>query len=224
MKSVLIVLLLLCALSGSTLAQQCGPSCPVCSGAGSNPGALLPQKSITFSALSIPAADEERLVFNTKVGLLSWLDAGVGYAGRTEEVLWSARVQPLVEQKNGWRPGLILGSGSVQTGGSDQSAYAQLLKSWEPGDALSFLFSGGAAALMPDFDKLYGLAGITASFRKRYAGATGPYRVPPGAVFGNYDGESFHEGISWTPTDLATVSLMLIESEFPAMSVTFRVE
>ncbi|MDF1543848.1 MAG: hypothetical protein P1R58_01955 [bacterium] len=60
---------------------------------------------------------------NARVGIYRRLDAGVGYAVDTEKLLWSARFQPLYDQSAIWRPGLILGTGSVQAGGSDQAAY-----------------------------------------------------------------------------------------------------
>lgn len=110
--------------AGNASAQECGPSCPVCSGGGGSSAALLPQGSFMFSGLSIPTADEERTVLKSGYGIASWLDVGIGYAVRTEKVLWSARLQPVFEQENGWRPGIVLGTGSVQTGGSDQSLYA----------------------------------------------------------------------------------------------------
>lgn len=210
MKQICNSLLLILLLAGATSAQECGPSCPVCSGAGNNDGALLSQRSVMLSAMSIPTAEEETTVLNARIGILSWLDAGMGYAVRTEKVLWSVRAQPILEQENGWKPGLILGTGSVQAGGSDQSAYAQLIKSWEFNESFGLRLSTGAASLVPDFDQVYGLAGITVSFRERYA------------VFASYDGESFHEGISWIPLDWFSLSFLMIETEFPAFSITLK--
>ncbi len=201
--------LLILLFAGMTFAQECGPSCPVCSGAGGNDGALLAQRSVMISGLSIPTADEERTVFNTRYGILNWLDAGIGYAVRTEEVLWSVRIQPVFEQEASWRPGVVLGTGSVQTGGSDQSVYAQFIKSLEISDIFGLRLSTGAAVLVPDFDEVYGLAGVTASFGEPYAASA------------NYDGKSFHEGISWIPLDWLTLSFLMVETEFPAISIVF---
>ncbi len=207
MNKILVSSLLVLLFAGMTFAQECGPSCPVCSGAGGNDGALLAQRSVMISGLSIPTADEERTVLNTRYGILSWLDAGIGYAVRTEKVLWSVRTQPILEQEDSWRPGIILGAGSVQTGGSDQSIYAQFIKSWEISEIFGLRLSTGAATLVPDFDEIYGLAGITTSFYERYA------------AFANYDGKSFHEGISWIPLDWLALSFMMVETEFPAISI-----
>jgi len=207
---VLTGLLLILLFVGLSSAQECGPSCPVCSGAGGNDGALLPQKSLMISGLSIPTADEETAVLNTRYGILSWLDAGVGYAVETEKVLWSVRIQPVLEQEGGWKPGVILGSGSVQTGGSDQSIYAQFIKSWEISEVFGLRLSAGAATLVPDLDEVYGQAGITTSFYERYA------------LFANYDGKSFHEGISWIPLDWLSLSFLMVETEFPAFSIVFK--
>ncbi len=210
MNKIYISLLLVLILAGMSFAQECGPNCPVCSGAGGNDGALLSQKAVMVSALSIPTADEEKTVLNVRYGILNWLDAGIGYAINTEKLLWNVRTQPILEQEGGWRPGLILGSGSVQTGGSDQSIYAQLIKSWEISENFGMRFSAGAATLLPDFNEAYGLGGITASFKERYA------------VFASYDGKSVHEGVSWIPSDWMTLSFLMVESEFPAISIVFR--
>jgi len=193
-----------------TFAQECGPSCPVCSGVGNNDGALLTQRSVMISGLSIPTADEERTVLKARYGILSWVDAGIGYTIRTEKVLWSVRTQPVLEQEDSWKPGIILGTGSVQTGGSDQSIYAQFIKSWEISEIFGLRLSTGAATLVPDFDEIYGLAGITTSFYERYA------------TFATYDGKSFHGGISWIPLDWLTLSFLMVETEFPAISIVFK--
>lgn len=195
---------------GFAFAQECGPSCPVCSGAGNNDGALLPSKSVMISGLSIPDAEEETTVMNLRYGIFKWLDAGFGYAFKTEKALWNVRIQPKVEQEGGWRPGVIFGTGSVQTGGSDQSLYAQFIKSLEISEVFGLRLSAGTATLFPDFHEYYGLAGITASFYERFA------------VFTNYDGKSYHEGVSWIPFDILTLSFMMVESEFPAISVVLR--
>ncbi len=109
--------------------QQCGPGCPACSG--KSVGDLLPQATILGSSLFIPDGEEETAVFNLRYGLFSWMDAGIGYALDEEETIWSVRVQPIAQDQGGWRPALILGTGSVQTGGSDQSGYIQLAKTLE---------------------------------------------------------------------------------------------
>ena len=210
MNKICLSFVLILIFSGMAVAQECGPGCPVCSGAGANSGALLSQKALLVSGLSIPGADEERAVLNTRYGILSWLDVGLGYAARTEKVLWNVRVQPVLEQEGSWKPGIILGSGSVQTGGSDQSAYVQFIKSLDISESFGLQLSAGVATLVPDFDEAFGQAGITASLNKRYS------------AFANYDGESFHEGVSWTPSDWLSLSFLMVESEYPAISVVFK--
>jgi hypothetical protein len=198
-------------LAGTAFSQECGPSCPVCSGAGSNSGALLTQNSLLVSGLIIPSADEETTVINTRYGLLSWLDAGIGYAVDTDKLLWNVRTQPLLEIENSWQPGLILGSGSVQTGGSDQSIYAQIIKSLKINDRYYLQFSVGTATLFPDFDETFVLAGLTAGFNNRFA------------VFVNYDGKSYHEGISWIQDERLSFSFLMVESESPAFSIVVKI-
>ncbi len=210
MRLISSTLLLILLVAEATLAQECGPSCPVCSGAGNNDGALLSPGSVMASAMGIPTAEDERAVLTVRLGILSWLDAGIGYAVQSEKLLWSLRTQPIAEREGGWRPGLILGTGSVQIGGSDQSGYAQLIKSWEISETLGLRFSAGAATLMPDLDETFGLAGITASLVERYA------------VFADYDGKSFHEGVSWIPLDWLSLSFLMVETEFPTVSIVFK--
>jgi hypothetical protein len=163
-----------------------------------------------FSGLSIPSAEEERVVVNAKYGLVSWLDAGIGYAARTEKILWNVRIQPLTEEEGKWKPGIILGSGSVQIGGSDQSVYGQAIKSWDFGENFGLRLSGGASTLVPDFEELFGIAGITANIYKQFS------------LFANYDGAAFHEGTSWIPSEWFTISFLLIETTDPAVSVSFK--
>ena len=210
MNKILLCALFILLLTGTAIAQECGPSCPVCSGPGTNDGALLSQRSVLISGLSIPTADEETTVLNTRIGIWNWLDAGIGYAVRTEKVLWNIRTQPVLEAENNWRPGVIFGSGSVQTGGSDQSIYVQFIKSLEIDKNIGLRLSAGAATLVPDFDEYYGQAGVTTSLFERYA------------VFANYDGKSFHEGVSWTPSERVSLSFLIVESEYPAISIVYK--
>jgi len=195
---------------GQIYAQQCGPGCPVCSGTGSSTGALVSPGTVIPSYLYIPNGEEEKGVFNIRGGVTSWLDVGLGYTVEAEKVIWSARLQPLQESEDSWRPAVILGTGSVQTGGNDQSLYLLLSKSWEFNETFSARISAGAASLMPDFDKLYGLAGLTLTITERWS------------PFISYDGINFHPGLSWVPTDWLTVAAILVESKEPAVSVGLR--
>ena len=210
MYKIFICILVILLTSSVVFAQECGPSCPVCSGAGSSSGALLNQKSLLVSGLSIPTADEETTVINSRYGISSWLDAGIGYAFDTEKILWNIRTQPIIEKENSWNPGLIVGTGSVQTGGSDQSMYMQLIKSLKINDNYNLQLSVGAATLLPDFDETFTLAGITTGFKDRYF------------AFVNYDGKSYHEGVSWVASKSLTVSFLMVESELPAFSIVLR--
>ncbi|TKJ40676.1 hypothetical protein CEE37_06855 [candidate division LCP-89 bacterium B3_LCP] len=204
-----LILLLTMFMIDVTQAQECGPSCPVCSG--NSGGALLAPNSVSASGLAIPDAEEETAVFNVRYGLFEWIDAGVGYAVDTEKLLWSVRTQPIKEDESNWQPGIIIGTGSVQIGGSDQSVYLQASKSWEFSQNFALQMSGGVATLVPDFEEIFGLAGVTTSFFEKYS------------IFANYDGRNFHEGLSWIPLDWLTVSLLLIESSSPAASLTVNI-
>ena len=127
--NLMLTILFLLVTVGAVKGQECGPGCPACSGKAV--GDLLPKATVLGSGLYIPNSDEETSVINLRFGLFSWMDAGIGYALDADNIIWSFRVQPVAQDQDGWRPALILGTGSVQTGGSDQSGYIQFVKSLE---------------------------------------------------------------------------------------------
>jgi len=191
-------------------AQECGPACPVCSGTGSSTGALLSTGTMISNFLYIPNGEEETGVFNFRGGVSSWMDVGVGYTVKEEKMIWSARLQLIKESESSWRPAIILGTGSVQTGGSDQSLFFQLTKSYEFSETFAARLSAGAASLMPDFEDYYGLAGLTLTITERWS------------TFISYDGINFHPGLIWIPTDWLNIGTIIVEAREPAVSVGFR--
>jgi hypothetical protein len=98
----------------------------------------------------------------------------------------------------------------VQTGGSDQSVFAQLTKSWEFTEGFAMRVSSGVASLVPDFNEIYGVAGLTLTVTER---------ISP---FASFDGKNFHFGLAWIPVDWMTVGALLVESKDPAISLGFR--
>ncbi|NIM13025.1 MAG: hypothetical protein GTO45_12935 [Candidatus Aminicenantes bacterium] len=203
---VVLVLWLVC--TGVLFSQECGPSCPVCSGG--SLGKAMERGRVLATGIFIPWADEETGVLRLRYGIFSWLDAGIGYTLPTEKIIWSLRVQAISEDEEGWRPGILIGTGSVRIGGSDQSLYFQVTKSWELSEGFALQITGGMATLLPDTDRLYGLAGLTVTVTERFSG------------FVNYDGRSFHPGISWIPIDWLTVSALLVETRDFALSAGIR--
>jgi hypothetical protein len=194
----------------SVSAQECGPGCPVCSGSGSSTGALLPSGTLISTGMFIPEGEDETGVFNLRVGVTPWLDLGFGYAVESKKFIWSVRFQPLAEDESSWRPGIILGSGSVQTGRSDQSVFFQLTKALEFSDKFSARFSVGIAGLLPDMDRGYFLANLTMTVTDRWS------------PFLSYDGRNFHLGLSWIPTDTIFIAGFLVEMKTPAVLVGYR--
>jgi hypothetical protein len=181
-------------------AQQCGPGCPACSG--KTVGDLLPQKTLSGSLLYIPGSEEETAVYSLRYGLFSWLDAGIGYAQDTEEVIWSIRTQPVEQDLVGWLPGVVIGTGSIQTGGSDQSVYLQLLKSWEVVEGkFSFSLTGGLATDLPGFAETWKLGTVSVSLFDR---------ISP---FYTYDGLNPHAGVSIYVTEWLTMTGYALEME-----------
>ena len=200
------IIIILC--SNIVSAQECGPMCPVCSG--SSDGSLLDSHSFLFSTINIPGGEEEQGVFNVRYGVFPRFDVGAGYSVKSEKVIWNARFEAFREDEDSWKPGLILGSGSVRTGSSDQSLYLHITKSWEFSEDFAVRMTTGAATLVPEYDKVYGLAGVTTSIYEKFS------------PFVSYDGKNFHEGIAWIPLNWLTVSVLMIESKEPALSAGFR--
>jgi hypothetical protein len=172
-------------------AQQCGPGCPVCSGKAV--GDLLAPATLFGSVLYIPDGEEETAVFNLRYGLFPWMDAGIGYAVDAEEIIWSVRFAPVTQDVEGWRPALILGTGSVQTGGSDQSAFIILAKTLEIVEGrFGVGLAGGYATDLPDFEEDWGLGTLTLTFFDRVSS------------FYTYDGINSHLGLAVFATDWLT--------------------
>jgi hypothetical protein len=191
-------------------AQECGPGCPVCSGSGSSTGALLPSGTLISTGMFIPEGEDETGVFNLRAGVTPWLDFGFGYTVESKKLIWSVRFQPLAEEGSSWRPGVILGTGSVQTGGNDQSVFIQFTKAIDFSEGFSARFSIGVAGLLPDMDRGYFLASLTMTVTERWS------------PFVSYDGRNFHLGLSWIPTDTLFITGFLVEMETPAILVGYR--
>lgn len=196
--------------TGSLMAQECGPGCPVCSGGGTSIGALLEPRTIVTNYLYIPGGEEETGVINIRAGASSWMDVGMGYSVDEEKIHWSARIQAVAESESLLRPAVILGTGSVQTGGSDQSLYLQMTKAWEFSEVFSMRISTGAASLLPDLAKLYALGGITFTIADKWS------------PFISYDGVSNHPGLMWLPFEWLNIGGIYVESKYAAVSASFR--
>jgi hypothetical protein len=160
--------------------------------------------------MAIPEGEEETGVFHLRAGVNSWLDLGLGYTVKSDKLIWSARLQPLFEDESSMRPAVILGTGSVQTGGSDQSAFIQVTKAFELSETFSTRFSIGVASLLPDFNQEYFLASLTMTVTERW--------IP----FYSYDGINSHLGLSWLPNDWLFITGLLVEMKDPAVLVGFR--
>ena len=191
-----------------SFAQECGPNCPACSG-GSG-GKLINKNDLVASVLGIATSDEEIAVATVRYGIFSWMDAGIGYAFQAKKPIWSIRLQPFAENEDKWYPGLILGTGSVRTGGSDQSIYGMLTKTVEFSEKFAIGTYVGAASIFKKMDEPFFLSGLSFVFVEKFT------------LFSSYDGVSFHEGFSWTATDNLTLSAMVIETRYPALSISFR--
>ncbi len=208
MKKVILIISVIIISGSFAGAQECGPFCPVCSG--SSDGSLLATGSFLFTSMYIPNGEEEQGLLNLRYGVLKWLDVGFGYSVITKKVIWNVRAQVLKEDEDGMMPGIIVGTGSVQTGGSDQSVYLNLTKSWEFSESFALRVTGGIASLVPELNKTYGIFGITLSIAEKFS------------IFTNFDGENFHEGISWVLADWISISALLIESKNLAVSVGIK--
>jgi hypothetical protein len=206
MKKYIIILFFVIIGVNEIYAQGCGPNCPACSG--TIDGSLLAPKTLSLQGLYMPTAEDEQGITSLRYGLFKWLDAGVGYAFNAQKIIWNARIQPLTEKKDGWRPGIVLGTGSIRTGDSDQSFYVNFLKSREFSEKFSITASAGAASLATDIDKIYGIGNVSATFSEKYT------------VYVNFDGINFHEGFAWTVNNWLTTGFMMIESKYPSLTLS----
>ena len=186
-------------------AQGCGPNCPACSG--TIDGSLLAPRTLSLQSLYMPTSDEENGTINLRYGIFSWFDAGIGYAVNAETVIWNARFQPLKQDEDGWRPGIVLGTGSIRAGSSDQSLYLNVIKSKEFSESFAVTASAGIASLASEPDVIYGIGTGSITIMEKYT------------AFVSFDGISFHEGFTWTATDWFSVGFMMIESEYPSLTV-----
>lgn len=207
MKNKLFFSIGLFLISLSVYSQGCGPNCPACSG--TIDGSLLKPKTLSLQGLYMPTAEEEQGIVNLRYGLFSWFDAGVGYAFNAQKIIWNARLQPLKENTNSWQPGIVLGTGSIRTGSSDQSYYLNLIKSKEFSENFAITASAGVASLATELDKIYGIANVSASFQEKYT------------FYVNFDGINFHEGFAWSVNDWFTAGFILIETKYPSLTVNF---
>jgi len=210
-KTVLVVvsLLAILVLTAPADAQECGPGCPACSGKAT--GDLLSPGTVLASGLFIPDGEEETAVLRLGYGLVSWMDVGIGYAADTEEVTWSARAQPITQDREGWRPAVIIGTGSVQTGGSDQSAYIQVAKTLEVVEGrLGVSAAGGYATDLPDLEENWLLGTLSLTLFDR------------ASPFYSYDGVSSHVGLSYFATEWLTITGYMLEMEEPALSASVQ--
>lgn len=202
-------LVLTLAVVGVAWSQECGPGCPACSG--KSTGELLSSKVILGSWLYIPDGEEETSVLKISSGLFSWMDLGIGYAVDAEKTIWSLRVKPISQDQDGWRPAVILGIGSVQTGGSDQSGYVQIAKTLELVEGrLGLYLAGGYATDLPDTREDWGLGTISMTLYER---------VSP---FYTYDGSNAHSGLSYVATEWLTLKGYLLEMEEPALGLSVQ--
>ena len=206
---ILAALFLILVSTEAARGQQCGPGCPACSGKAV--GDLLPPATVLGSGLYIPDGEEETAVFQFRYGLFSWMDVGMGYALDTEETIWSVRVQPIAQDQNGWRPALILGTGSVQTGGNDQSGYIQLIKTVEIVEGgLGITLAGGYATDLPDVEEEWGLGTLSMTLFDR------------ASPFYTYDGINSHIGLSLFAKEWLTLTGYYLEMEESALSASIQ--
>ena len=204
MSVAIVVWSILSVLSTSDAVAQCGPGCPACSG-GTNESMLDPY-AIKGTFMVIPDGEEETAIFNVSSTVMPWLELGIGYAMDAERAIWNVKVQVLKEQAGPLQPGVVVGTGSVETGGSDQSGFLQLFKNLDllPGAELGL--SAGFASDLPDLDEGFWLANVSVTFRDLYA------------PFYSYDGSASHAGMVWYVNDWFQLSGILLEMEEPAIS------
>ncbi len=203
-----ITVLTLTTLNASGLMAQCGPGCPACTGGVTD--SILDPNTILGSVMNIPDGEEETTILNFSGTVTPWLELGLGYAVDGERVIWNARARLFDEQAESWKPSLVLGTGSVEAGGSDQSGYIQLFKNIDIMPDLVWGLSGGLASDLPDLNDTFWLANISLNYRETIA------------PFYSYDGSASHVGMTWYARDWLQVSGTYLEMENVAITVGFK--
>lgn len=168
---------------------------------------MLAPYTLKGGLLFIPDGDDEKAIFNLASSILPWLELGAAYAWEAEEMIWNAKVQVIPESGAPWRPALVLGTGSVRAGGSDQSAYAQLFKKARLHDRLQLALSGGLATDVPDLEDRYQLFNAILELDGKFA------------PFYSYDGNSSHVGAIWYARDWLQITGYALEMAEPAISM-----
>ncbi len=203
-----LALLALHAMNVPFAQAQCGPGCPACSG-GANESMLDPS-TIKGSIMYIPEGEEETAILNISGTVTSWLELGLGYAMDEEKVIWNAKARIVNEQPGAWRPSLVLGTGSVEIGGSDQSGYLQLFKNIDLTPELVWGVSGGYATDLPDLKEGFWLSTVSLTYQETLA------------PFYSYDGSSSHVGMTWFANNWLQLSGTYLEMEDLAISVGIK--
>lgn len=198
-KKITYIAVFIFGFTNQIFSQTCGPNCPACSG--STDGSLIPVKSLSLQGMYIPNGEEENGILNLRYGAFEWLDLGIGYTFKSEKIIWNARLQPLKQDEDSWKPGIIIGTGSIRTGSSDQSIYANLLKTVGFSENFETSFSAGIATLASDLEKYYVIGNVSLVFFDKVT------------AYINFDGISFHEGVAWNINDWLSAGLLLVESK-----------
>ena len=89
-----------------------------------------------------------------RYGAFNWLDLGIGYTFKEKNVIWNARIKVTKQDKESWKPELIIGTGSIRTDGNDQSIYMSLLKTREFSEEFAGSITTGIATLSSNFVKI----------------------------------------------------------------------
>lgn len=205
LKYGILTVLVLIALGSSAALAQCGPGCPACSGGVTD--SILDPNTIRGSVMYIPDGEEETVILNFSGTVTQWLELGLGYSVDKEKVIWNAKAQLVKEQAGAWRPSLVLGTGSVEIGGSDQSGYLQLFKNIDTGPDIVWGLSGGFATDLPDLTEGFWLTTASLTYRETLT------------PFYSYDGSASHIGLTWYAKDWLQVSGTYLEMEDPAITV-----
>lgn len=151
---------------------------------------LAPRDMGYLGGMYIPWGDEQVALLSMRYGIYSRIDAGIGITWGANHgpdyFIWSLRVEAVPQDPEGWRPSLIIGTGSVRIGGRDQSGFIQLIKTLElVEDRFEISFTGGFATDISDFNEAWGLGALSMSF----SDIISPFYV--------YDGIHSHVGVTW---------------------------
>jgi len=211
MKSIAVSALTLALLTGTgpgTLAQECGPNCPICSGSVFSTETMLSTSTILTRALVYPEG-EESFVAGLKYAFSPRFDMGISYLGTSGSVILNARTLLLQEEEV--RPGIVAGVGTLRADAAEYAAFVSATKNLEDALGPPLRISVGLAGYLSGGEQIYPIWTVSYFHKEKL--------LP----FVSYDGLNTNFGVSWFLSETLNIGLMYVENRYMGISTGLRI-